>query len=120
MHPGKEGLVTFTAGHGVVPHDVAVLQDAGDGLRAVGLDEALFAGEGHGAAQLQAVPEALPVHWHTGVGALVVAEGCGLKVEFQGLLLSIAHMVATRPRNYSSLGKLFCSCLLFLDLICFT
>jgi len=68
--------LTFAAGHGVVPHHVAVLQDAGDGLGAVGLDEALLAQEGDGAAQLQALPEALAVDGHAGVRTLVVAERC--------------------------------------------
>lgn len=72
----KKLLLTFAARHGVVPHYVAVLQDARDGLRAVRLDEALLAQERDGTAQLKVLAETLPVHWDTWVGALVVTEGC--------------------------------------------
>lgn len=68
--------LTFTARHSVVPHHVAVLQDARDGLRAVRLDEPLLAQEGDGTAQLEVLAETLPVHWHAWVGALIVTEGC--------------------------------------------
>lgn len=71
--------LTFTARHGVVPHHVAVLEDARDGLRAMGLDESLLAQEGDGTAQLKVLTETLPIHWHTWVRALVVTEGCGEK-----------------------------------------
>lgn len=71
-----ESFLTFASWHSVVPHHVAVLEDARDGLRAVRLDESLLTQEGDGTAQLKVLTETLPVHWHTRVRALVVTEGC--------------------------------------------
>lgn len=71
-----EGLA-FAARDGVVPHHVPVLQDAGDGEGAVRLHKALLAEKGHGAAQLQALSETLPVDGDPRVRALVVPERCG-------------------------------------------
>lgn len=71
--------LTFAARHSVVPHHVAVLEDARDGLRAVGLDEPFLAQEGDGTAQLKVLTESFPIHRHTWVRALVVTEGCGEK-----------------------------------------
>lgn len=71
----KESSLTFAARHGVVPHHVAVLEDARDGLRAVRFDESLLTQEGDGTAQLKVLTETLPIHWHTRVWALVVTEG---------------------------------------------
>lgn len=65
---------TFASEHRVVPDHVSFLQDAGDGFRAMGPDEAVVAQEGHGAAELQAVPKPLPVHRDAGVGTFVVSE----------------------------------------------
>lgn len=75
----EEGLIprlTFAARHGVVPHHIAVLEDARDGLRAVRFDESLLTQEGDGTAQLKVLTETLAVHWHTWVRALIVTEGC--------------------------------------------
>lgn len=67
---------TFTAQHGAVPHHAALLQDAGDGLGALGSQEAFVAEEGDGAAQLEAVPKPFAIDWNTWIRALVVSEGC--------------------------------------------
>lgn len=67
-------MLTFTAGNCIIPHHVAILENARDGLRAVGLNEALLAQERDGAAQLEALAKSLPINWHTWVRALVVAK----------------------------------------------
>lgn len=65
---------TFTTRNSIVPHHVAILENAGDGLRAMGLDKAFFTEEWDGAAQLKALTKALPINRNTWVWALVVAE----------------------------------------------
>ncbi|TNN88034.1 hypothetical protein EYF80_001615 [Liparis tanakae] len=52
------------AGDCIVPHHVAILENARDGLRAVGLNEALLAQERDGTAQLKALTKAFTVNWH--------------------------------------------------------
>lgn len=71
-----ELLHTLAAWHSSVPHHVAILQHTGDSLGAVCLDEALIAGEGHGAAQQEAFAVALPVDGNARIVALVVSECC--------------------------------------------
>lgn len=66
--------LTFATWNGVIPNNVAILEDARDSLRAVGLHEALLAEEGDGAAQLKVLAVALPVDGDAGIGALVVAK----------------------------------------------
>lgn len=68
--------LTFATRDGVIPNDIAILEDAGDGLRAVGLDKALLAQERDGAAQLKVLAKALAVHRDAGIRALVVAKRC--------------------------------------------
>lgn len=67
---------TFTPQHGAVPDHAALLQDAGDGLRALSPEEAFITEEGDGASQLEAVTEPFAIHWNAGIWALVVSEGC--------------------------------------------
>lgn len=65
---------TFAARNSVVPHHVAILEDAGDGLGAVGLHKAFLAQEWDGAAELQALTKALPINRNAGVWALIVTK----------------------------------------------
>lgn len=74
-------LLTFAAWDRIIPHHVAVLEDAGDGLRAVGLNKSLLAQEGDGTAQLKVLAEALPIHRYTWVRTLIVTECYGEKKE---------------------------------------
>lgn len=67
--------LTFTAQHGTVPHHTALLQNTGDGLRALRPEKAFVTQEGDGAAQLQAVTKPLAVYWNARIWALVVSEG---------------------------------------------
>lgn len=69
-----ESLHTFTSWNRVVPHHIPIFQDAGDGLRSVSFEEALFTQEGHRASQLQTVSEPLPVYRNARIRTLVVAE----------------------------------------------
>lgn len=73
-HPSPWAL-TFTAQHGAVPHHTALLQNTGDGLRALRPEEAFVTQEGDRAAQLQAVTKPLAINWNTRIRALVVSEG---------------------------------------------
>ena len=75
--PEPPPLLTFTLGYGSAPHHLPFVQLAGDGLGALGLDEAVLTHHRHRAAQLEAVSEAPGVDGDARVGALVVAEGCG-------------------------------------------
>lgn len=80
FHEGKiTPLLTFAAWDRIIPHHVAVLEDAGDGLRAMGLNKSFFTQEGDGTAQLKVLAEALPIHRHTWVRTLVVTECYGKK-----------------------------------------
>lgn len=74
-HRRSPWALTFTAQHGTVPHHAALLQDTGDGLRALRPEEAFVTQEGDGAAQLQAVTKPLAVYWNARIWALVVPEG---------------------------------------------
>ena len=68
---------TFTSQHGTVPDHAALLQDAGDGLRALSPEEAFVTEEGDGASQLEAVTKPFAIYRNARIWALVVSEGCG-------------------------------------------
>ena len=76
-HCPSPGALTFTAQHGTVPHHAALLQNTGDGLRALRPEEAFITQEGDGAAQLQAVTKPLAVNWDARIRALIMSEGWG-------------------------------------------
>lgn len=69
--------LTFTAGHSVVPDHIAILENAGNGLRAMSLHKALLTDERDGAAQLKALTKTLSIHWHSRVRTLIVTKSCG-------------------------------------------
>lgn len=73
-HPSPWAL-TFTAQYGTVPHHAALLQNTGDGFRALRPEEAFVTQEGDGAAQLQAVTKPLAIYWNTRIWTLVVSKG---------------------------------------------
>lgn len=98
--------LTFAAWHGVVPHHVAVLEDARDGLRAVRFDEPLLTQEGDGTAQLKVLTETLSIHWHTWVRALVVTEGCeGTKVRSKSVMAERSEGMKSKRGSPTMLQK---------------
>ena len=74
--PARPQARTVAPEHRAVPDHTALLQDTGDGLRALSPEEAFVAEERDGAAQLEAVTEPLAIHWDARIGALIVSEGC--------------------------------------------
>lgn len=68
-------IPTFTTRNSVVPHNVAIFEDAGYSLRAVGLNKALLTKEWDWAAKLKALPKTFPIDWHPWIRALIVAKG---------------------------------------------
>lgn len=70
-------VLTFTAQHSAVPHHAALLQNAGDGLRALRAEKAFITQEGDGASQLQTVTKPLAIDWNARIWALIMSEGWG-------------------------------------------
>ena len=65
---------TFAAGDGGAPDHVPILQDAGDGLRALGFDKAIITVERDRAPQQEPVTKTPPIYGDARIVALVLTK----------------------------------------------
>ena len=68
------GAHTFAAGDSGAPDDIPILQDAGDGLWALGFDKAVITVEGDRAPQQEPVTKAPSIYRDARVVALVLTK----------------------------------------------
>lgn len=68
------GLLTFTAGDSRAPDHISILQDAGDGLRTLGLHKAIVTVKGHRTSQQKPVSKTPSIHRNSRVMTLVLTK----------------------------------------------
>lgn len=68
---------SFTFWDGAAPHHLSTVQLTSDGFGSLGLNEAILADDGDGAAQLETVTKTPGVQWDAWIWTLVMAK-CGV------------------------------------------
>lgn len=71
---GQVCRLTFTARDSRAPDHIPILQDAGDGFRALGLHKAIITMEGHRTSQQKPVSKTPPIHRNARVMALILTK----------------------------------------------